>query len=851
VTAALALRFAARELRTGLAGFRILVVSLALGVAAIAGIGTIGAAMLAAIGSEGRAILGGDLSAGLAQRPLDGAPAAALVALGPTSTVVQVTAMLRPAAGDDQALVAVKAVDGAYPLVGTVRLAGGGDLAAALAPDGSGRPGLVAEATALDRLGLAVGAEVELGRGRFRIADTLMSEPDRAGGGISLGPRVMIRAADLAATGLADAGSLATWRTRVLVDGVGGGAADAAALEATVERLKAAFPDVGWDLRSRFDAAPGLKASIQRFVDFLALIGFAALVVGGVGVGNSVRVHLDARQASIAALKCLGASGGFVFSVYFFQVLAIAAVGVLLGLAAGVALPYLAAGMAARFIAVPIDPAPSAAALALAAGFGMLIAAAFALIPLGRAHDVPATAILRAETRPLAGLPRRRYLVAIAATVVLLVALTLAGASDPLLSARFLGGLAVSFLVLIGLGRAIRWTARRLPAAGPTEWRLAVAALHRPGAATGSVVLSLGLGLTLVVALAEVDGNLRRQLNRQLPEVAPTFFFLEVPNAGLDHFLAVVADAAPGGRVEHVPMMRGRIVTLKGELADEAKAAASARWALNGDRGITYAATAPANARVVAGTWWAPDYDGPPLVSVEREVAAGLGLGVGDTIGVNVMGREITATVANLRQVRWESLGINFVMVFSPNTFRGAPHGHLTTLALKGGGDAAGEARVLKAVTADFPTVTAIRVKDALEAAADMIRALTDGARLAALVAIAAAVLVLASALATGQTRRVREATLLKVLGATRRRVVATYAVEYGLVGGVVAVAGLFGGTAIAAYVVGTVMRLDFSPDPVPAVTLAFSALAVTVAVGLTGTLAALSRSSASTLRRL
>jgi putative ABC transport system permease protein len=841
-------RFAARELRTGLKGFRILVLSLALGVAAIAGIGTLGSAMLGAIGEEGRAILGGDIAASTVQRPLNPEETAALAKLGRTSQVAQVTAMLRPDGKDDaQALVAVKAVDAAYPLVGAVTLTGGGDFQAALAANTAGIPGLVVENTALERLDLKIGDTVELGRARFRVAGQLESEPDKAGGGLSLGPRVFIRIADLEATGLADAGSLATWRTRLVLNGP----SDAGILEETVSGLNAAFPEAGWDLRARTDAAPGLKASIGRFVNFLSLIGFAALVVGGVGVANAVRVHLDARQASIAALKCLGATGGFLFGVYFVQVMAIAAIGIALGVVGGAVLPYLAGGLAARFIAVPLDLAPAPAALLLAATFGFLVAAAFALVPLGRAHDVAATAILRAEAEPLTGLPRRRYLIALGLVSVALVTLTLVTASDATLTGRFLAGLGVTFLVLIGLGLAVRFIAERLPHRGPAEWRLAIAALHRPGAATGSVVLSLGLGLTLVVALAEVDGNLRSQLDRQIPAMAPNFFFIDVPNRDLDRFLGVLDQAAPGGTVVHVPMLRGRITALNGKAPDETRVDPSARWVLSGDRGITYSEKPPENAKVVAGDWWPADYAGPPLVSLEREVAVGLGLKLGDTLRVNVMGREIRARVANFRQVQWESLGINFVMVFSPATFRAAPHGQLTTLALKNGGDAAGEAKVLRTVASDFPTVTALRVKDALDAASDMIRALTDGARLAALTAIITTVMVLTSALATGQTRRVREATILKVLGATRRRVVVAFAVEYGLIGLTVTLFGLIAGTGIAAYVVGSVMRLDFWPAPGPALATAGAALLVTVGVGLAGTLTSLSKSSAQSLRTL
>jgi putative ABC transport system permease protein len=298
-------------------------------------------------------------------------------------------------------------------------------------------------------------------------------------------------------------------------------------------------------------------------------------------------------------------------------------------------------------------------------------------------------------------------------------------------------------------------------------------------------------------------------------------------------------------------MLRGRIMSVNGVKAEEIKAPPSASWVLQSDRGITYASDVPRGSTVVEGAWWGEGYNGPPLVSMEKKIADGLGLKVGDSIAVNVLGRNISARVANLRSVQWESLGINFVLVFSPNTFAGAPHTDIATLTFPGGGTVQQETALLRAVSNAFPAVTTVRVKDAIEAVADVVRNLTYAIRSASLVALVSATLVLGGALAAGHRYRVYDAVVLKTLGATRGKLLGAFALEYLLLGGTTAAVGVAAGSTAAWMVVTQVMNLSFTLLAGPAVAAAFGALLVTVALGLVGTFAALSHKPSQTLRNL
>lgn len=850
---ATALRFALRELRGGLGGFRIFILCIALGVAAIAGVNSVRRAMTETIAEEGQSILGGDLAFALVNREASPAEAASIGRLGTVSVAATLRAMARKGDGVDQTLVEIKAVDAAYPLYGRLEAetAGGAivdDARGLLARDDRGRYGALVEVPLMVRLGLAIGDEISVGTAKFTVAGVVRSEPDKVAGGVGFGPRLLIGEAALRETGLLQPGSLVRWHYRVkLASQVD----DEAGLRALANGIETAHPDAAFETRSRANAAPSLKRNIDRFAQFLTLVGLTALIVGGVGVANAVRAYLDGKRDVIATLKCLGASGSFVFRVYFLQILAIAGLGIAAGLVLGSIAPPIAGYFLSGVLPIGTRAALYPAELGLAVAYGFLVAIAFASMPLGRAHDVPPTALFRDAVEPDRRLPRPRYLVLVGAALAGLAALALGLAEDRVAALLYLAALGAAFGLLRLVALGVIALAARMPSPPSAELRLALRNIHRPGAPTGSVVLSLGLGMTLLVTLALVDANLRDQIRQQLPKHAPSFFFMDVPNRQVPEFNALVRREAPDAQLVDVPMLRGRIVALKGVPAASVTPSREAAWVLTGDRGITYADSLPENSRLVSGTWWAKDYAGPPLVSFEEDIARGLGLAIGDSVRVNVLGREFEAKIANFRRLQWETLGINFVMVFSPNTFRGAPHSFLATVTWADGGTADKEVDLLRKVTAAFPVVTTIRVKDALQAVDDLVGKLADGVGAAAGVTLATAVLVLAGALAAGQRRRIYDAVVLKTLGATRRRILTAFAFEYGLVGLAAALFGLIAGSAAAWMVLSRIMGLTFALDPAVAIGSVALALAATLGFGLYDTWRALGAKAAPVLRHL
>jgi putative ABC transport system permease protein len=822
------LRMAFREMRGGRTagrarGFRIFLLCLLLGVAIVAGVGSIAAAIDAGIAADGKRILGGDYEFRLTYQPATQDQANALKFSAQVSHSVEMRAMARAAKEVEGAhaanstLVELKAVDLIYPLYGKVVLEPDMPLAAALQRDGAGRYGAVAEAALVQRLGLKVGDELHLGEATLELRAVIGDEPDRGSQVFNLGPRLMISNAALPDTKLIQPGSLVyhVYRAKLPL---------AISGPRWLARVKEQFPDVPWRIRGVEDAATGVKNFIDRTRMFLNLVGLSALLIGGLGIGNAVRVYLEGRAQSLAILKSLGATRGFIFTLHILLIARMALIGTVLGLILGAAAPYATQGLFARFD-LHLIPALYSEPLLLAAGFGILTALAFSLPALLQAMRVKPAQLFRAVSTEL-GEFRRRDLVPIAIVGLALTVMAVVSTGNLNLSLGFvvavLLALALFQLLAVGLRRLARWGRTR---SRSRALRFALAAIDRPRAPTASIVLSLGLGLTVLVAVMQIQSSLIHEMESSLPAKAPSFYFLDIqPNQIADFDRELGAFPTAEG-LERVPMLRGRIMKMRDVSVDQIQTPPDHAWVLRGDRGITWSADPPKGSRLVEGTWWDPNYQGPPLISLDAETARAFGLKIGDTMTVNVLGREITGTIKNLREIDWSSLSINFVMVFSPGMISGAPQTHIATLHV----DPDQEGALIGLLAKDFPNVSAVRVRDAIASAAEILRSVGAAVRAAAGVALAAGVLVLAGAMAAGQQRRIYESVLLKMLGGRRRDIAQSFLWEFALLALSAAAIALAIGSIGAWFFLDRVMETDF----VFSATAAFGAVALSLALAL------------------
>lgn len=824
----LSLRLALRELRGGLGSFRVFLACLALGVLAVATVGSVRMAITAGLEAEGRAILGGDAQITTTYR---GATEAEQAWMAERAELVSAIADFRSMAvigsGADarRTLTQVKAVDAAYPLTGAVELDPQMPLAMALSGRG-GVPGVVVEPALADRMGVGVGDTLAIGGVRFVVTARLLREPDRASGGFGFGPRSLVSQDALAGKGLLAPGTLYEMHHRLSLPA----GADPDLLSAD---LAASFPDAGLRWRDARAAAPGIERFVERIGAFLVLVGLASLAVGGVGIAAAVKNHLEEKTESIAILKTLGATGGTIVTIYLLQVALLAMLGVGIGLVLGAGLPLLLGPLFAADLPVPALFDVYALPLLEAGLYGVLTALLFALWPLAQAQEVRPAALFRDIVDSGRQWPGRGFLLAILLTAAALAGVAVGLSGAPQLAFWVVLGVAAALATLRLVAFALRWGAGRLAGSrlgrGRPSLRIALAALGGPGGEVTGAVLALGLGLTTLAAIGQIDHNLRAAVDQELPDRAPAFFLIDIQSAQLDPALEALAGIGSVGEVSTAPMLRGIVTKLDGVPASEAEIDPEGAWILRGDRGVSYAAAPPPGTEILAGTWWSEDYAGPPLVSFSEEHARELRVGIGDTISVSILGREITAEIASLRRVDFSDMGINFLMIFDPGAFAGAPHTHIATVYAPP--DAEGP--ILAALGQRFPNVTAIGVREAIGRVSDGLGQIAAAARWAALVTIAVGVVVLIGAAAAGARRRVYEAAVLKVLGASRGRILRSFVLRAGLTGAASGAVALFVGSAAGWAVMRFVLGADYAFEPVSAVLIVVGGALASLAAGL------------------
>lgn len=799
----LVLRLALREFRGGLSGFYVFIACIALGVAVIAGVGALGDALRSSFERQGSVLLGGDVTLHRPHKRAEGAERAWLDAQGRTSESATVRAMARTPDGAEQLFVEVKGIDAAYPLAGDLKLSNGMKIADLVA-----KGGVAVDPIVLERLRLKVGDRLQLGTETMPIAAVIEAEPDKIADRLTVGPRVLLPTASLEKTTLVDVGSLVTWRYALVLDPQKGNAPQD--LVRFADRAKAALPEAGFIIRDRRDPSPSVTRTLERLRQFLTLLGLTALLVGGVGVANAVNTYIDRRRPVIATMKALGATSGVIFGLHLAQVILIALIGIGIGVLIGMVVPFLVAVGLGPALPIQADVVIRPLSLLAAGLYGLMVALVFTLWPLGRAELVRAGVLFRDEAAGERAYPRKAIVIATAVLAFALFGFAIAGAEAKWLAAYFSLAVVAVLAMFYGIGIAVGWVARRMPRARRPELAIAVGNIGAANGLTRSVVLSLGTGLSLLTAVALVDRSIVEELYGRVPATSPTYFVLDVKKAELPAFEKLVATRYPGTEVHSAPMLRGRIVRVNEKPTEQIKLKPEHQWVLNGDRGLSYADAVPEGSKVVEGAWWPADYNGPPLVSFEAELAKALGLTIGDSVTVNVLGRNVTAKLENTREVKWESLAINFVMVFSPNTLRAAPHNVLATLTLPKDAPLAADAALAREIGREFPSASAIRVKDAINQFNAVFSRVMTAVRAAGSITLVAGALVLAGALATAQRRRVKQAVILKVLGATRRRILTAHMVEYGLLALVTALIAILIGSAAAFATLKRVMDLDF-----------------------------------------
>ena len=841
------LRVAMVDLRGDLRRFGILLACLALGVATIAIVGSVGASLQAALDRDARLLLGGDLEAGLSYRKAEPAEREVFDSLGTVAEVIEVMGNGRR--DQDNAFLSLKAIDANYPLIGSVAIADAVD------PDAKpydllalrdGAYGMVPETLLFDRLGLGVGDRITVEGIDFEIRGVLSGSPDAITQTVQFGIPALISIEALDATGILQPGVLARYRYKMLL-------ADTEFEEAKATILAAA-PDAGWGINSPRDSTDDIARFFNIFSRFLTIVGLSALIVGGVGVSNAVAAYITERQRSIATLKALGATSTRILTHFLAQVIVLTFVGIVLGLVLGAAITAAAIPIVGSLLGINLPILIDPGSMAVASAFGLLVGFTFAFLPLKRAQTLrPALLFRAAGTAVESNLSWREIAgpglwIPLLIAIGLIYALALFTTNRPELVFWYALGVLAAFIILRLAGALLQRLLRLVPSPPNSFVRNALKSIHRPGAPAPVVILSLGLGLALLLLIALIDNNLRHQLDReQVPPEAPNFVYMDLFEDEVDLLHEYAATEPRVAAFESTAMIRGAVTELNGESIGEVEAPSEEMaMAFDGDEfPLTASGPLPPRSTVVDGEWWPEDYDGDPLASVYVEMADALGIKVGDQLTFRIYGEEVRATVANLRDLDWRGGGVSFAFVLTPNIIDLFPVSYLGMLRTVPGS----ERDMQRELVENFPQLAFFPVSEALDVFSRILDSVTNAVAVIGGLAVVSGLLVLAGAMVAGRRQREADAVVMKVLGATRRDIVLTYLIEYGLLGALAAIIAaalsLFGAWAF----VELVLELDYRVDPLVIVFVIVSTVALTIAVGVATTWSALSVKPAGFLR--
>ena len=851
-SARFALTMAWRESRASLGRLWLLTASVSLGVAALVAINSFTDDLRLTVRDQARNLLGADLSLGSAAKFSDRAEAelTKLADGAEVSRVVRFAAMAYVLDGAGARLVQVTASDGGYPFYGTIETSP----PEAWARRGHGRTVLVDEAL-LIALSARVGDTLALGDARFRIDGVVVSAPGDVAVRSAFGPRVFMSVRDLDETHLLGLGARARHEAYVKLPP----RADAQRLS---DRHKAALAAQRVNLRTVSDQGRDLDRNLGRLGRYLGLVALIALLLGGLGVASAAHVLVKRKLETAAVLRCLGASGRTVLVIYALQAAVLGAVGSVAGAAAGLVLQALLPGLLGDFLPVATRSQASWSAAAAGFGVGVWTAAAFALLPLSAMRRVSPLVVLR---RDYEGAARQRDLLRWVVGGMLgltVLAIAILQARNPVVGAVFAAAVGV---VLGGLTLAARALMRGLhrffPRRWPYAWRQGVANLFRPANQTTAVVLALGFGAFLLNVVLLVQHNLLRDLRPGGGAGKPNVVVFDVQpdQRGPVAQLLRAAGAIPGDTAPIVPM---RIQSLKGRpvaarLAEDAgresEPGEGNAWALRREYRSTYrdalgdGETVIAGERWPAGAWKArPPSDQAVPISVEKDLADELEVDLGDEIVWDVQGLALRTRVAVLREVDWARFEPNFFVVFPEGPLDAAPQTYVTLARLS---DAPARVHLQRGIAEAFPNVAVVDVTQVQEAVEGIVDRVSRAIRFISLFSLATGALVLLGALATSRYQRVREAVLLKTLGATRRQLLQIACVEYlglGLLGASTAVT-----LAVAAAwaLVRFVFEARFTTPVAPLLLLSLSVVGLTVGVGLLSSLDLFRRTPLEVLR--
>ena len=804
------LKLSLRELKGSFNEFKIVMISIFLGVFIITAVGSLSKNLIYEINNKSSELLGGDFELSTTYQEFPIKIKKWLEKNGKTSQIVELRTMVtsNQSVGVKRRIVELKAVDQNWPLIGIPIIVPNKSINKSLKMNNyNNNNGALIDASLKKQLEIQVGDVLQLGKTKIQISGIIKKEPDRMFSFATFGSRLLISKATLKASGLVIPGSLVKYKIKFIPYNK----------KIDLSFLKKFVHGTNISIKNIKNSTTNFNSFIEKTSLFISLVGLITLLISGVGISNGVKGYLIKKIKNIAIFKTLGAQNSTVFKIYFFQIIFIFLISIIPALIAGISIPFLLKTIISDSFLSSFEPFIFLEPIIISFLFGLIVCILFTIIPIAKTYEIKPIQLLRLSAHHSLNNYSKKISALILILIFALCFLIFKLTNDLKLSVYIFGVVLISFLILKGMTNLLFLSFRKLKFKIGSLLEIARKSLIRPDTFAKSIVISFSIGLALLITLNIIEESLDYKISNTINKQAPNYFLIDIQPNQINQVKAMTSKFIGEDSLNAQPMLRGRVTSINNIKVENLKINKDVNWVLKRDRAFSWSNKAPKNVKIISGKWWPQDYTGPLLLSIGDKVAKGLNVKIGDKIEVNILGRNFEAEIFNTREIIWQNMDINFIFILSKSKIQNAPHSWIatTTTANKEMNNT-----LIEKIVSNFSNISSVSVEETYVAIKSILNLLITIVNSIALVTLLSGVIVLAGILNVSKKDKLYEVAILKILGASPKKIIFLWLQEFLIIGLMASLISILIGMSVSFILVTYIFQIDYNFNYITLITL-------------------------------
>ena len=802
------LKLSLRELKGSFNEFKIVMISIFLGVFIITAVGSLSKNLKHEINNKSSELLGGDFELSTTYQEFPIKIKEWLEKNGKTSLIVELRTMLtsNQSVGLKRRIVELKAVDQNWPLKGIPIIVPNKSINKSLKMNDNNNGALI-DASLKNQLEIKVGDVLQLGKTKIQINGIIKKEPDRMFSFATFGSRLLISNATLKASGLVIPGSLVKYKIKFIPNNKN---IDLSFLNKFVQGTNISIKNIK-------NSTNNFNSFIDKTSLFISLVGLITLLISGVGISNGVKGYLIKKIKNIAIFKALGAQNSIVFKIYFFQIIFIFLISIIPALIAGISIPFLLKTLISDSFLSTFEPFIFWEPIIISFLFGLIVCILFTIIPISKTYEIKPIQLLRLSAHHSLNNYSKKISALLLILIFALCFLIFKLTNDLKLSVYIFGVVLISFLILKGMTNLFFLSFRKLKFKIGSLLEIARKSLIRPDTFAKSIVISFSIGLALLITLNIIEESLEHKIANTINKQAPNYFLIDIQPNQINQVKALTAEFIGEDSLNAQPMLRGRVTAINNIKVEYLKINKDVNWVLKRDRAFSWSNKTPKNVKIISGEWWPNDYTGPLLLSIGDKVAKGLNVKIGDKIQFNILGRNFEAEIFNTREIIWQNMDINFIFILSKNKIQNAPHSWIatTTNTNKEMNNA-----LIEKIVSNFSNISSVSVEETYVAIKSILNLLITIVNSIAFITLLSGVIVLAGILNVSKKDKLYEVAIFKILGARPKKIIFLWLQEFLIIGLMASLISILIGMSVSFILVTYIFQIDYYFNYITLITL-------------------------------